>query len=272
METELHVLAVLAHPDDESLGIGPTLAACAAGGIETHLITATRGERGWTGPSDEFPGLAELGRIREAELRAAVEILGVRSLELLGYLDGELDQAAPAEVIGTIAASIRRIRPQVVLTFDPFGGYGHPDHIAISQFTAAAIAAASATGAPATPVGTDGEPHRVDKFYYMAMPPALAETYQAAFGALVMPVDGVKRGTVAWPDWAITTRLETELYGDTAWRAIACHRSQLPGYAALEHLPEQHRQALWGTQSYYRVFSLVNGGRAIERDLFAGLR
>lgn len=269
METGLRLLAVLAHPDDESLGIGPTLAACADEGIETHLITATRGERGWSGPPEENPGLAELGRIREGELRAAVEILGVRSLELLGYLDGELDQAAPAEVIGKIAAAVRHIRPQVVVTFDLFGSYGHPDHIAISQFTAAAIVAANASGAPGD---AHPEPHRVDKFYYMALPPALAEAYQAAFGALAMSVDGMTRGAVAWPEWSITTRLDTWRYWETTWQAIACHRSQLPEYAKLEHLPEQHRQALWGTQSFYRVFSLVNGGRAAEHDLFAGLR
>ncbi|HEY7834145.1 MAG TPA: PIG-L family deacetylase [Ktedonobacterales bacterium] len=269
METGLRLLAVLAHPDDESLGIGATLAACAAAGIATHLVTATRGERGWSGPPEEDPGLAALGRIREGELRAAVEVLGVRSLELLGYMDGDLDRAPPEEATGKIAMAVRRVRPQVVVTFDPFGAYGHPDHIAISQFTTAAIPLAADAAAP----GLAGlAPHRVDKLYYMALPQALADAYQAAFGALRMPVDGAERGPVVWPEWAITTRIATGDHWQTAWRAIQCHRSQLSEYARLEGLPEQHHQALWGTQSYYRALSLVNGGRAIERDLFAGLR
>lgn len=269
METDLRLLAVMAHPDDESLGVGGTLAAYAAEGIATHLITATRGERGWTGPEEENPGLEALGRIREAELRAAVEALRLRSLELLGYIDGDLDQAPPGEVIGKIVAGLRRIRPQVVLTFDVFGAYGHPDHIAISQFTAAAIVAAAN---PAAPYATELEPHRVDKFYCMAFPQALGNAYLASFGDLMMHIDGVARGPVIWPDWAITTQLDTARHWQTVWRAVSCHRSQLPQYAVLEHLSEEHQQALWGTQSFYRVFSLVNGGREVERDLFAGLR
>jgi LmbE family N-acetylglucosaminyl deacetylase len=265
----LRLMAVLAHPDDESLGFGGTLARYAAEGIETALVTATRGERGWTGDPAENPGLRELGRIREGELRAAAETLGIGDLSLLDYLDGDLDQADPAEAIAKIAGHLRRFRPQVVMTFDPQGAYGHPDHIAIFQLTAAAIAqAASATAAH----GDGQEPHTVSKWYFLVQPASVFEAYQAAFGDLVMHVDGATRRASPYAEWMITTRLDTLAYWEQVWAAIACHRTQLPNYAALRAMPESSHAALWGEQTFYRAFSLVNGGRRIERDLFEGLR
>jgi hypothetical protein len=106
----------------------------------------------------------------------------------------------------------------------------------------------------------------------MMVSPALANAYTGVFGNLVMPVDGVDRSVVVNEDWAITTRIDTSAYQDTVWRAVFCHTSQLPAYSRLEQIPEQYQQAIWREQSYYRAFSLVNGGRAVERDLFAGLR
>lgn len=74
-----------------------------------------------------------------------------------------------------------------------------------------------------------------------------------------------------WPDWAITTQLDTAAHWRIVWNAIACHQTQLPNYHVLEHLPESQRKALWDQQEFYRAFSLVNGGRVIERDLFEGI-
>ena len=122
----LRLMCILAHPDDESFGTGGTLARYAAEGIETYVITATRGQRGWFGPPEENPGLAALGQIREAELRAAAQALGVKELVLLDYVDGDLDRAEKADAIRQLVAHLRRIRPHVVVTFDPFGVYGHP--------------------------------------------------------------------------------------------------------------------------------------------------
>jgi LmbE family N-acetylglucosaminyl deacetylase len=263
------LLAVLAHPDDESLGFGGVLAKYAAEGVETSLITATRGERGWPGDPRTYPGLAELGRVREGELRAAARVLGLGDVCLLNYLDGELDQAPPAEAIGQIVAQMRRIRPAVVLTFDPQGAYGHPDHIAICQFTTAAVLAAADSSSP---YARDLAPHRVAKLYYVANSQAMAAAYQAVFGELTMQVDGAERHVSVWPDWAITTRVDTTPYWRQVWEAIACHRSQLPAYATLAGVVEERHSSLWGAQSFYRALSLVNGGRAPEHDLFAGLR
>jgi LmbE family N-acetylglucosaminyl deacetylase len=96
--------------------------------------------------------------------------------------------------------------------------------------------------------------------------------YQDVFGDLVMQIDGAERGMVTWPGWSVTTRIDTWEHWRTVSHAIACHRSQLPAYHKLEQLSEEQRRKLWGTQSYYRAFSLVNGGRQLEEDLFEGLR
>lgn len=268
MSTQLKLMCILAHPDDESLGTGGILAKYAAEGVETYLVTATRGERGWFGPEPDYPGPAALGRQREAELRAAGQVLGLREIIFLDYLDGELDQAEPARVIGQIVSHLRRLRPDVVVTFDPAGAYGHPDHIAICQFTAAAVVAA------ANPdfAGAPGRPYQVSKLYYMVETDEKAAAYQAAFGELVMHVDGQARRAASWPDWAITTCIDTLAYWQQVWQAVSCHQSQLPGYQVLQNLPPEHHQNLWGSQMYYRVYSLVNGGRRPERDLFEGLR
>jgi LmbE family N-acetylglucosaminyl deacetylase len=268
MPEQLRLMCVLAHPDDESLGTGGALAKYAAEGIETYLVTATRGERGWMGAEHEHPGLAALGAIREAELRAAARMLGIRQVEFLDYIDGDLDQADPAEATAKIVRHLRRVRPHVVITFGPAGAYGHPDHIAISQLTTAAIVAA----ADPSYAAADGAPHAVSKLYYMAVSRALADAYTAVFGDLVMHVDGVDRRVVVDPDWAITTWLDTSAHQNTVWEAIFCHRSQVPAYSRLEHVPEQFQHAIWRQQGYNRALSLVNGGRAIERDLFEGLR
>jgi len=188
---------------------------------------------------------------------------------LLDYHDQQLDRADPREAQEAIAEQLARIQPQVVITFGPEGAYGHPDHIAISQFTTAAIVAAadpSYASADALP------PHRVAKLYYMTISRALADVYLAVFGNLTMTVDGVERHPIVNPDWAITTWLDTSDYQEVVWRAVFCHGSQLPAYSQLEHVPEQYQKALWRQPCYYRAFSLVNGGRAIERDLFEGLR
>ncbi len=124
-------MCVLAHPDDESLGTGGTLAKYAAEGVETFLITATRGERGRFGDGGERPSADVVGQTREAELRAAATELGLREVTLLGYPDGGLDAVDPAAAQEMIASHLRRVRPHVVITFGPEGAYGHPDHVAI---------------------------------------------------------------------------------------------------------------------------------------------
>jgi LmbE family N-acetylglucosaminyl deacetylase len=267
-DEKLKLMCVLAHPDDESLGLGGILAKYAAEGIKTYLITATGGERGWFGDPGAYPGAEALAAIRKEELRAAAKALGIRQVNWLGYQDGELDRADHQEVITKIVKHLRRVRPHVVVTFDPSGAYGHPDHIAICQFATAACAAA---GDPGFADG-DGTSHRVSKLYYMAETKDDLVAYEEAFGELVVQVNGEERRGVGWEPWAITTRIDTAPYWRQVWDAIACHQSQLPGYEALMNLPEERRKRLFDTQKFYRAYSLVDGGSGIEQDLFSGLR
>ena len=241
--------------------MGGTLAKYAAEGVEICLVASTRGQRGWGGSTDEYPGAEKLGEIREGELRCATARLGVKEVVFLGYMDGEVDRADAGDFIEKIAGEIRRFRPQVVVTFGPDGAYGHPDHIAISQFSAAAVVRAAA-----------GEPgFQVQKLYYMVDTLELVALVQEVMGGIDFEVDGKMREHTGWKDWMITSRIDAEAYWQTAWEAIQCHTTQLVGMSALRTMtPEQHRQA-WGTGAFYRVFSMVNGGRKVEEDLFEGI-
>jgi LmbE family N-acetylglucosaminyl deacetylase len=265
----LRLLVIGAHPDDETLGNGGALAKYAAEGVETYVLTATRGEKGWFGAPEEYPGAYVLGAIRETELRAAAGELGVRNVTLLDYVDGELDEADPDEAIAQIARHIRIVRPQVVITFAHDGLYGHPDHIAISQFATAAIVAAADSAYDAAGVYPA---HRVSKLYYRVADAEAMALYEGAFGELVMHVDGEERRTQSWTGWTITTEIETGDHWRTVWNAAQQHRSQLPAYERLAALSDDEHRAFWRSETYYRAFSSVNGGRAKERDLFEGLR
>jgi len=267
-------MAVLAHPDDESLGVGGTLARYAAEGVETHLVTATRGEAGrYRGipPGEGHPGRETLGRIREAELRNAAAVLGIRELTLLDYHDQELDRADPRQAVASIARCVRRARPHVVITFPPDGAYGHPDHVAICQLTTAAAVVAGDAGIPLDSGGALAA-HAISKLYYLAWPAAAQAAYQEAFRKLVSNVDGVAREATPWPDWAITTVIDTHQVWPQVWRAVSCHESQITAYERLKQLSPENHEALWGWQSFYRALSTVNGGRMREHDLFEGLR
>jgi LmbE family N-acetylglucosaminyl deacetylase len=268
------LMAVLAHPDDESLGVGGTLAKYAAEGVDVFLLTATRGEagrfRGLAADDHRHPGRAALAEIREAELRAAASQLGVKEAVVLGYPDLQLDRADPREIVAQIAAYLRCVRPDVIVTFGPDGAYGHPDHVAISQFTTAAVVAA-ADAAFRCASDPAARPHSVTKLYYLAWPESTWTAYQAAIRKLSVTVDNVERQATPWPDWAITTAIDTRDVWPIVWRAVSCHESQLSSYERLRDLSPEHHRALWGRQSFYRVLSTVNGGRARESDLFEGI-
>jgi LmbE family N-acetylglucosaminyl deacetylase len=267
MGEPLKLLAIFPHPDDETLGLGSTLARYSSEGAETYLVCATRGERGWFDSEGPDPGFAEVARIREAELRCAAEHLGLREVCFLDYIDGDVDQAEPQEIIGKIVAHVRRIKPQVVVTFSPDGAYGHPDHIALSQFAnAALVCAADASFA------SNEAPHRVSKFYYMVDSLEIVEAAIEAFGGISMDVDGVTRHHVGWQDWEITTKLDNHKYLEKVRNAIRCHKSQLPGYGPMADWSLEELSKVFAAGNFYRAFSLVNSGRNVETDLFEGLR
>ena len=188
-------MCVLAHPDDESLGTGGTLAKYAAEGVETYLVTATRGERGRFGDG----GRAAVRRRRRPDSRSRAAGGGTGARRPRGHaarISGR--GAGHASILRraqeAIAAHLRRVRPQVVVTFGPEGAYGHPDHIAISQLTTAAVVRAAGPGATRSRSCITSRGARTTW-----------AAYQAALKKLTSTVDGVERQATPWPDWAITT-------------------------------------------------------------------
>jgi LmbE family N-acetylglucosaminyl deacetylase len=144
------ILAVLAHPDDESFGLGGTLALYAQKGYETYLVCATRGEAG-TVDAEHLNGFKDTAELRTVELKRAAEILGLKEVFFLGYRDsgmpGTEENEHPDaqinhpidEVAGKVVKYIRELKPDIVITFDPIGGYRHPDHIHIHKATVLAF-------------------------------------------------------------------------------------------------------------------------------------
>lgn len=192
------ILVVLAHPDDETFGIGGTLAKYADHGAAVALILATRGEAGIPGTEP-----ARAGVIREAEARAACAVLGVRSLDFLDYRDGQLAQIDFQAAVRRLADRLRLLRPDVVITFGPDGVSGHPDHTTVGAWTTAAFDAAGAAGWGA-------------RLYYVAPSEATQQ------GCGVAPVPEQVGGPVAFIDvgpW-LTTKV----------RAAQRHVSQDPPF------------------------------------------
>jgi LmbE family N-acetylglucosaminyl deacetylase len=198
-----------------------------------------------------------------------VEVLGMTGLGFLNYVDGEIDQADHQEAIAQIVTHIRKIQPQVVVTFPPDGNYGHPDHMAIGQFTLAAIVCAA-----------DGSyqdlqnlaAHRVLKLYYMVDSEDFVNLIAPFMGDITFHVEDQVRGEIAWKEWMITTRIDMAEYCHIAWRAIQCHQSQLPSLGMLADMHEDAGVAVLAKQgTFYRAFSLVNSGRTLETDLFEGM-
>src|SRR5687768_12966320 len=144
------ILTVLAHPDDESFGLGGTLALYAQKGYAIYLVCATRGEVG-TVDEEHLNGFKDIAELRTAELNRAAKILGLKEVFLLDYRDsgmpGTEENKHPdaqinhsvEEVAAKVVKYIRQLKPDVVITFDPIGGYKHPDHIHIHQATVLAF-------------------------------------------------------------------------------------------------------------------------------------
>ncbi len=144
------LLAVLAHPDDETFGMGGTIALYAKRGVDVHLICATRGEVGEIDPQYKEQ-IKSAACLRTQELRCAAEALGIRHLYFLDYRDSGMPgseannhpKALAAQPVEKVAREIthlmRKIKPTIVITFDPIGGYRHPDHIAIQRATVQAF-------------------------------------------------------------------------------------------------------------------------------------
>jgi LmbE family N-acetylglucosaminyl deacetylase len=235
------LLAVFAHPDDESFGPGGTLALYADRGVDVHLICATRGEVGETPKEVGERTDEKVAQLRENELRCAAQILGLKEVHFLGYRDSGMPGAETNhhpralantpidEVADKVAAIARSVQPQVVITFDPIGGYRHPDHIAIHKATQRAFERLQADKS------SDSE--KPQKLYYHTFPKRLLRIL-----VRLMPLFGYdpqKFGVnkdidlvdIAAVDYPIHARIQIRPVMEAKAKASACHASQQGGGA-----------------------------------------
>jgi LmbE family N-acetylglucosaminyl deacetylase len=272
---------VLAHPDDESFGLGGTLALYARRGVETHLVCATRGEAGEVSP-ELLQGFESIAKLREDELRCAASHLGLKDIHFLGYRDsgmaGSHDNqhpdaltAAPVdEVAERITLLIRQIRPQVIITFEPYGGYGHPDHIAIQRATTEAF---HASGNP--DLYPDGiPPHLPQKLYYQTFPHKMLR-----LAVRIMPLLGqdprrfgrnkdIDLLAIASHAPPIDAQINIREVAEAKRKASACHASQT-GPPARGLLGWIFRRV--GTYETFMRYHPASNNRRREKDLFEGV-
>jgi LmbE family N-acetylglucosaminyl deacetylase len=271
------LLAIFAHPDDETFGIGGTMARCAARGIPVTMLCATRGEVGEITPGSEATP-DTLGRFREQELRDAMGILGVSDVRFLGFRDSGMqgspeneDQRAlvrahPDAVTHMLVRAIRELRPDVVATWDESGGYGHPDHVAIHHHTTAAF---NAAGDP-TRFRTAGAPWQPRRLFYNAIPVQEFVRVMDEMRGRGIDVPSIAEGD----DIMKLPRLEPNCVIDVTdvvemkERAMLAHRTQISDMDPFMQMPEDLRRRFFGREYFYQAHPELAPGTMLD-DLFA---
>ena len=239
------LLAIFAHPDDEAFGTGGTLSHYARQGVRIGLVCATRGEVGEIAdPSLATP--ETLGQVRGGELQCAAEALGISDLIFLDYRDSGMEGTAENdhpdayikvesdEVVQKLVGIIRRLRPEVVLTFEPNGGYGHPDHKAIHRHTVAAVAAAG----DASQYPDQGSPWQPSRLFYTAIPRTVFVEMRDRMEEYGIDTTEFNRfEAYGWPDDQVHLTLDVSEDTDAKWRSFQCHRTQFDPNGIFFRLP-----------------------------------
>ena len=275
------LLAFHAHPDDESISTGGILAATAEAGLPVTVVTATRGEAGEIHNRTDADEVRErLGEIREAELGAALEALGVADHEFLGYRDsgmmGTADNHHPDSLwgadfgaaVGRLVRIIRDRRPAVVTAYDPFGGYGHPDHIQVHRIGTAAYWAAADTGR--YPALGFGEPWAPSKLYWVTWSRRGIDEVRREMPPDLGGAEAAEESAAGSPEGLITTRVDVGEWFDRKHRALLAHETQFAPDSWVRTLPADVLQRFIGFESLTLVHCLVECDPA-DPDLFAGI-
>ncbi len=291
----LRLMAVHAHPDDESSKGAATMARYVREGVDVLVCTLTGGERGdILNPAMERPDVrANLPAIRRAEMARAREILGVQQ-RFLGFIDSGLPEGDPppplpegcfalaplAEAARPLVKAVREFRPHVMLTYDENGGYPHPDHVKTHQVCVEAFEAAAD---PDRYPGC-GEPWQPLKLYYfltfhrermLALHEAMLriglESPYADRLAEWARQDDADAAAAKKPQYEITTRIQCSEYFEVRNRALIAHATQVDPNGGWFAVPTEVQRSAWPTEDYHLARSLVDSGRP-EDDLFAGIR
>lgn len=246
LSTRGTIVGVFAHPDDEALLAGGTLARYAAEGARVAVITCTGGEAGesWDPTLDPV----RLSEVRREELREACDLLGVGQVQILGYHDSGVPArgdprslvAAPlAQIADRIAAALAPLGPDVVITHDPTGGYGHPDHIRASEATTLAV----------------GLLARRPLLYHAIIPQRVVDAFERAFaGAGLQAGRAAAAGAdmerdVGVLDGVVTTTIDVSAHVGTKRDAVRAHRSQMADHV-LFRLPLPVLAILWSEEHF----------------------
>ena len=276
-------LAVLAHPDDETFGIGGTLALYAGRGDDVYLVCATRGEVGTVDP-EHMRNYRSIAELREAELRCAAEHLGLKGVFFLDYRDsgmpGSADNKHPDaqvahsvdEVAGKVVKYMRELKPDAVLTFDPIGGYRHPDHIHIHQATVLAFEKAD----EASFHPESGAPFKPRALYFQVFPRQFLRV-----ATRLMPLVGidprrfgrnkdVDLRSLVDVDFPVHVRVDTRSVSESVTAASLCHASQGGGQMR-SGLMGFVRRVFGEREEYMRAYPPVQNGRFLGRDLLDGV-
>lgn len=278
------ILAVLAHPDDESFGLGGTLALYARRGYETYYVCATRGEAG-SADEEYLKGYKDTAEMRTDELMRAAKELGLKEVIFLGYRDSgmpgmEANQHPNAqinhpieEVAGKVVKHIRAIKPDVVITFDPIGGYKHPDHIHIHKATVFAFS--NADNDSFYPEA--GEPFKPQALYYQVFPRGFLKAMTR-----LMPLFGkdptkwgrngdINLKELAEVDFPVHVRIHTRSVSEIKRKASEQHASQ-GGMQMRRGLLGFVSKVFGEREDFMQAYPPVDGNFKRKGDLFDGIR
>jgi len=293
-EPKLRLMAVHAHPDDESSKGAATMVRYVKEGVEVLVCTMTGGERGDVlNPAMDRPEVkANMARIRREEMDRAREILGIEQL-FIGFVDSGLPEGDPKpplpegcfalvpleEAVAPLVKAVREFRPHVMLTYDENGGYPHPDHVKTHEVAVAAFDAA----ADPDKYPECGNPWQPLKLYYFASfhsAKYVAYHEEMVRRGMESPYTKIfaeweerarKRAEMGIKELEITTRVDTADYFETRDQALLAHATQIDPNGSWFDCPLDVQRAAWPTEDYHLARSLVDT-ELPEDDLFAGIR
>ena len=258
----LSVLAAYAHPDDEGFGSGGSLAMLVSRGAKVTLVCATNGDVGEI--SDSSLATPEnLWQVRQQELRRAMDVTGVADVRLLGYRDSGMDgtednnhpnalhQAPPDTAIAQYVDIIREVQPEIVITHDPTGGYGHPDHKAVWHHVTQAFNLAG-DQSYVSPSGNGSEPWSARLLYYVCFPRSNFQRMWRKMldSGITPPFAADAYDSLGTPDEEVTTVLNVSEFVDTKIESLSLHQTQIDPNGPFAQLPRDMMRELMATEFF----------------------
>ena len=280
----LRLLVCLAHPDDEAFPVGGVLASCAARDVDMRLVCATFGEEG----DIRQPGSAtreSLPHVRASELRCSCRVLGIQEPVMLGYRDSGMlgweannhprafMHADADEVVGKLVQEVRGFRPQVMLTFEPGGLYGHPDHSAISQHATTAFKLAANPTSYTAQLRDGISTWAPARLFYSARPKGFRMDMALRFreAGIDTPLPSPERRDDGIPPEEIHLELDLSEYVERKMESLRCHFTQLSPDSPYWQVSRDVLAQTLGREHFIRGYPPVEPGSTVPPDFFQGI-